>query len=62
MIRVIPNSPPIWSFVMQTSNVSDRSTESAGWLARVGELIAEAWALHLETCEVIAEAHARLPR
>ncbi|HKT65244.1 hypothetical protein [Burkholderia sp. 22313] len=46
---------------MQTSNVSNRSTESAGWLSRVGELIAEAWALHLENCEVIAEAHARLP-
>ena len=61
MIRVIPNSPPIWGIVMQTSNTSDRSTESAGWLARMGELIA-AWALHLENCEVIAEAHARLPR
>ncbi|MCA3776388.1 MAG: hypothetical protein IOC39_03790 [Burkholderia sp.] len=62
MIRVIPNSPPIRGFVMQTSNVSNRSTESAGWLARVSELLAEAWALHLENCEVIAEAHARLPR
>ncbi|MGS0891111.1 hypothetical protein ACVBGC_00925 [Burkholderia stagnalis] len=47
---------------MQTSNVSDRSTQSAGWLARVSSLLAEAWALHLENCEVIAEAHARLPR
>ncbi|WP_162999171.1 MULTISPECIES: hypothetical protein [unclassified Burkholderia] len=47
---------------MQTSNVSDRSTQSTGWLARVSELLAEAWALHLENCEVIAEAHARLPR
>jgi len=47
---------------MQTSNVSDRSTQSAGWLARVGSLLAEAWTLHLENCEVIAEAHARLPR
>ncbi|WP_232450516.1 hypothetical protein [Burkholderia ubonensis] len=47
---------------MQTSNVSDRSNQSAGWLSRVGSLLAEAWALHLETCEIIAEAHARLPR
>ncbi|AXK62395.1 hypothetical protein CN645_00700 [Burkholderia sp. IDO3] len=61
MIRVIPNPLLLWGFVMQTSNVSNRSTESAGWLARVGELIAEAWSLHLENCEVIAEAHARLP-
>ncbi|OMG71542.1 hypothetical protein BW685_20720 [Burkholderia ubonensis] len=62
MIRVIPNSPPTWGTVMQTSNVSDRSNQSAGWLTRVGSLLAEAWALHLETCEIIAEAHARLPR
>ncbi|KVV51565.1 hypothetical protein WT27_30240 [Burkholderia territorii] len=62
MIRVIPNSPLTWGFVMQTSNVSDRSAQSTGWLARVGELLAEAWALHLENCEIIAEAHARLPR
>ncbi|AJY09484.1 hypothetical protein AK34_4091 [Burkholderia dolosa AU0158] len=47
---------------MQTTNVSDRSTHSAGWLARLGSLLAEAWALHLENCAVIAEAHARLPR
>ncbi|WP_230947990.1 hypothetical protein [Burkholderia territorii] len=47
---------------MQTSNVSDRSAQFTGWLARVGELLAEAWALHLENCEIIAEAHARLPR
>ncbi|EEE09540.1 hypothetical protein KGP95_26650 [Burkholderia multivorans] len=48
--------------MMQTTNVSDRSTESTGWLSRLGALLAEAWALHLENCEVIAQAHARLPR
>ncbi|MGZ2747837.1 hypothetical protein [Burkholderia stagnalis] len=47
---------------MQTSNVSLRSNESAGWLTRMGALLAEAWALHLENCAIIAEAHARLPR
>lgn len=47
---------------MQTSNVSTRSNDSTGWFSRMGSLLAEAWALHLETCEIIAEAHARLPR
>ncbi|MDY7803517.1 hypothetical protein [Burkholderia stagnalis] len=47
---------------MQTSTVSNRSNASAGWLTRMGALLAEAWALHLENCAIIAEAHARLPR
>ena len=35
------------------------SSTKTGFVARVRALVAQAWSLHLQTCQIVAEAHRR---